>query len=716
MSKFAYKLRLTSLVLVVTSFLAACAPASPTPAASPSLPAATASPATPATATQTPTQSQTPTQTRTPTPTRTTVPTYIPITPVLQGTSLPASGAAISANNADRLTLLARWGLGNPGDIAYTPDGRYLIAACTTGVYFFNPTDYSLSKQIDTPYIAFRLAVSPDSQLVAVAAPDNVYIYQISDLQLLNTFPVQANSLDFSPDGQVLALGMRSDPTWKIQLRNVLSGEILSLIQNEMGIWDVHFAPQGGFVASAGYDTKVWSLEGTLTAEQGPYNSGGSTASISFSPDGSLLAEGSDYEIHIWRVLADGRLIHQRQLDLTDFNYALIDKVAISPDGSMAAAAVDSGVYIWSLESGLRVFSSEMVNIHNFTGLTWSADSQHIAVASIAAGIQVWDVRSEAIIASLQAQTGFFTALAWSPDGQMLAAGAEQGQAYLLASQNGGVLQQLGSKYMLDSLAFAPADQVLSLGYQSGPVEFWTLDGSLTHTLEGYGYGAREVRYSVDGELFSAILAEDWRIDQARLWNTVDWSAASTFPIGASNNYGITGFELAPDQQIAAISYTDRTGTHNQDVVRIVNVPDGEVVTNIDMPGSVFWSINSTAFSPSGTMLAVYSSANYPELSRVLVWRTSDWELLYSVQVTPARFKRGWASSLQDALAWSPDSTLLAVGVSDGTIQILRVDTGELLITLPGHRMWAPAVAFSPDGRLLASCSLDGTIMLWGTR
>ena len=116
-------------------------------------------------------------------------------------------------------------------------------------------------------------------------------------------------------------------------------------------------------------------------------------------------------------------------------------------------------------------------------------------------------------------------------------------------------------------------------------------------------------------------------------------------------------------------------------------------------------------------MLAVYSSANYPELSRVQVWRTSDWELLYiGAGAHRARFKRGRASSLQDALAWSPDSTLLAVGVSDGTIQILRADTGELLVTLPGHRMWAPAVAFSPDGRLLASCSLDGTIMLWGTR
>jgi glucose/arabinose dehydrogenase len=247
-------------------------------------------------------------------------------------------------------------------------------------------------------------------------------------------------------------------------------------------------------------------------------------------------------------------------------------------------------------------------------------------------------------------------------------------------------------------------------------VEFWTLDGILTHSLEGHWYGPQEVRYSPDGELFSAILTDDSRIAQVRLVNTGDWNAASTFSIGASANYAITGFELAPDQQTAAISYSDRTGIHSLDVIRIITVPDGEVVTNVEMPGPEYQSISSTAFSPSGTMLAVYSSANNPELSRVQVWRTSDWERLYTIRIEPDRIARGWGSSLQDAIAWSPDSTLLAVGVSDGTIQILKADDGELLTTLPAHRMWAPAVAFSPDGRLLASCSLDGTIMLWGTR
>src|SRR5687768_1479321 len=59
--------------------------------------------------------------TETPQPT----PTYLPITPALQGTLLPEHGKVIAVENIDRLTLLSRWGMGNPSDVLYTPDGKY---------------------------------------------------------------------------------------------------------------------------------------------------------------------------------------------------------------------------------------------------------------------------------------------------------------------------------------------------------------------------------------------------------------------------------------------------------------------------------------------------------------------------------------------------------------------------------------------------------------
>jgi WD40 repeat protein len=703
-------LRLTSLVLVVTSTLAACSPASIT--ASPTSPTYQFASST-ATFTHTPLPSLTFTPTPTATPSLTPTPTYLPITPALQGTSVPSSSGVISAANADRLTLLARWGLGNPNDILYTPDGQYLIAACATGVYFFDSLNYSLLRQIDTPYIPQHLAVSPDSQLLAVAAPGQVYLYQTSDFQLLNTFPTQANSLDFSPDGQVLAIGIDAITKGYLQLRQVPNGDILQVLESGTGIWAVRFAPQGDFIASGGYTTKVWSLDGTLTTEQGPYINGRETSSISFSPDGSLLAEGVRTEIHISRLLENGRLTHVRQINLTNVHSGTVENVAISPDGSMLAAVLSTGTYAWNLETGYRVFSAESESTSNFASLAWSADSRHLAAASTGFGVQVWDVRNLTAIASLHSYSGTYTSLSWSPDGQELAVGADEGWTYLINTQRGDPLKRFGSGHVLTSLAFSADGQTLALGYIGNGVELWTMDGAFT-SLEGYfPYGPRDVRFSSDGQYLSAIGSEDRQGEQTSVWNTRDWSISSIFSVGALPDYRISGFELAPDLQTAAISIVDQTGSNDQYLIRIVTFPEGEPVTILEPYTQAY--IENTAYSPSGDMLAAL--INYHAGAKLLeVWSTSDWQHPYIFVVRPERARSGRAFNLKDSLAWSPDGSLLAVGASDGSLQVFDTANGELLVTLPGHRMWATGVAFSPDGRILASCSLDGTIMLWGAR
>jgi WD40 repeat protein len=67
-----------------------------------------------------------------------------------------------------------------------------------------------------------------------------------------------------------------------------------------------------------------------------------------------------------------------------------------------------------------------------------------------------------------------------------------------------------------------------------------------------------------------------------------------------------------------------------------------------------------------------------------------------------------------DALAFSPDGSLLASASRDKTILVWDVALpAQPLATLSGHTSWVSTVTFSPDGRNLASSSLDGTIRLW---
>ncbi|BAI93121.1 serine/threonine protein kinase [Arthrospira platensis FACHB-971] len=65
------------------------------------------------------------------------------------------------------------------------------------------------------------------------------------------------------------------------------------------------------------------------------------------------------------------------------------------------------------------------------------------------------------------------------------------------------------------------------------------------------------------------------------------------------------------------------------------------------------------------------------------------------------------------SLAITPDGQLVASGQTDGSINLVDIDTGTVVNTLSGHNQPVGTIAIAPEGRFLASAGGDGTIRIW---
>ncbi len=111
--------------------------------------------------------------------------------------------------------------------------------------------------------------------------------------------------------------------------------------------------------------------------------------------------------------------------------------------------------------------------------------------------------------------------------------------------------------------------------------------------------------------------------------------------------------------------------------------------------------VNAVAFSPDGTLIATASADGTAR-----TWVTASGQ--------PRTILTGHTSTV-NAIAFSPDGTLIATASADGTARTWVTASGQPRTILTGHTQQVNAVAFSPDGTLIATASHDRTARTWDT-
>jgi WD40 repeat protein len=276
-------------------------------------------------------------------------------------------------------------------------------------------------------------------------------------------------------------------------------------------IESVSFAADGLTIVSAAVDeARSWqSLDG------GPLNvfpgHGAGVISTDISPDGEHLAVG-----YIVSGYPPGGVVNLWDMESETVLYTHGGcYVSFSPGGTILASGgggVNRTVYLHDVASG-----EQLASYYNGSGyitdVAYAPDGKHLAVSNTHNEVRLWDTRTHTVVRTFSGHTDDVRCLAFSPDGQLLAAGAggwdepSDSTIKIWRIADGQLVLTLpGQGEWTNTLAFHPGGQLLASSGRdtqtpySASIRFWSLpDGDLVQEYDGL---AGDLAFSPDGQSF----------------------------------------------------------------------------------------------------------------------------------------------------------------------------------------------------------------------
>jgi WD40 repeat protein/serine/threonine protein kinase len=282
-----------------------------------------------------------------------------------------------------------------------------------------------------------------------------------------------------------------------------------------------------------------------------------------------------------------------------------------------------------------------------------------------------------------------------------------------------------------DCAAISPDGQVIAAGGEQGVIRIWNAAGAEIGALHGHGADVTALVFSPDGKL----LVSTAKDNLVKVW---DWQAGREklhFPDGHTGwplalATSLEGSVVASGGKDGAILVWNLATDKKQlelhspggEVVALAFHPDGRTLAAATTAEKVwFWDLDHAdarprgldhagvgserglAYSPDGRYLASAAGSKI-----IRLWNAATLEPVCDLQ--------GHTGSVA-SLAFAPKGDLLVSGGWDRTIRVWDISSIPESVPQPlvlrGHRGWVTSLSIDGSGQLAVSAGTDRTARLW---
>lgn len=412
-----------------------------------------------------------------------------------------------------------------------------------------------------------QLVFSPDGTcLAANYANTPIRLWDITTGQSLKTLTQNATMwgvLTFSKDGKTLASQKQSG---EIELWDVATKTLRTTLGEDLRI-PIHilaFSPDAKTVVAANPNGEIRIWDTHTGAEVSVFSTGHTRkfGALAFSPDSTLLASGHINTIMLW----DARTFTQLS-NRVDTN-AWINAVVFSPDGSTLNSVksfrfkkqtrgpfikegVRSTLSLWDTGTGDKLSD---LPVESYLGdLPKLPERQNSSSSSSGANgvvvfsqngsmlattlnskkatedyrftVHLWNIPHRTVNLTLKGHTDNVKALAFTPEGQTLASGSDDGTIRLWETSTGTEILKLQPAGKTSALAFSMDGKILASVSSSIQIQLWdTATGKQLTPLKGQNGFVNVLAFSAN----SKILASGSRDGTVRLWDIATGAKLST--------------------------------------------------------------------------------------------------------------------------------------------------------------------------------------------